>query len=65
VALDGLEVIDLVEPPMKKKSDRPKPPPSICNSWCQHIVGHANNNHSKCFLTVKPKGKSTINNLRT
>jgi hypothetical protein len=50
MALDGSEVINLVEPTMKKKL-----PPSIC-SWC-HIVGHASNNHSKCLVTVKPNGK--------
>jgi hypothetical protein len=53
MALDGSEVIDLVEPPTKKKSD--KQPPSIC-SWC-HTVGHASNKHNKCLLTVEPKGK--------
>jgi hypothetical protein len=47
MALDGSDVIDLVE--------KIKPPPSIC-SWC-HIMGHASNNHSKCLLTVKPKGR--------
>jgi hypothetical protein len=58
MALDGLEVIDLEEPPAKKKSDKPKPPTPIC-SWC-HIVGHASNNHIKCSLTVKPMGKHYI-----
>jgi hypothetical protein len=50
MALDGSEVIDLVETTTKKKS-----PPSICG-WC-HKVGHATKNHSKCMLTVKPRGK--------
>jgi hypothetical protein len=50
MALDGSEVIDLTEGSTKKKA-----PPSIC-AWC-HNVGHASKNHSKCMLTVKPRGK--------
>jgi hypothetical protein len=53
MAVDGSNVVDLVEAPTKNKSD--EQPPSIC-SWC-HTVEHACNEHNKCLLNVKPKGK--------